>query len=65
VLKAINGTNAPLAAASARQDLAQEDRIDETTFNQAIWQSVKGVGSPMPAPQHNVIGAGVAPAGND
>jgi phospholipase C len=65
VLKAINGTNAPLAAASARQDLAQEDRIDETTFNQAIWQSVKGVGSPMPAPQHNVIGAGVAPAGDD
>jgi len=47
-----NGANAPMAAASARQPLAKEDRVDERTFNEAIWQSVKGAGSPMPAPRH-------------
>jgi hypothetical protein len=35
-----------------------EDRIDEATFNQVIWQSVKGAGSPMPAPKHTMIKGG-------
>jgi hypothetical protein len=26
-----------------------------TLLNEAVWQSVKGAGSPMPAPQHHVI----------
>ena len=51
-----NGAAAPLASQSAAQDLTREDRIDMNTFNQAVWQSVKGSGSPMPAPQHHVIG---------
>ena len=36
-------------------------------FNQAIWESVKGANSPMPAPRH-VLGGGTAsspPAGSD
>ena len=47
-----NAATAPLAAASDAQDISQEDRIDEQTFNQAIWQSVKGPTSTMPAPVH-------------
>ena len=34
--------------------------IDMTTFNQEVWQSVKGTAVPMPAPHHNVIKAGAA-----
>jgi len=45
-----NSQSAPMAATSARQDLRQEDRIDEQAFNQAIWKSVKGADSQMPAP---------------
>ena len=30
----------------------QEDQIDMQVFNQAIWESVKGANSPMPAPRH-------------
>jgi phospholipase C len=58
VLKAVNGAHAPLAAEAAKQDLSGEDRIDMTTFNQEVWQSVKGPSVPMPAPQHHVMGAG-------
>jgi YVTN family beta-propeller protein len=49
---AVNTASSPLAAASARQDLRGEDRIDERTFNEAIWRSVRGAGAPMPAPRH-------------
>jgi hypothetical protein len=49
-----NPSSAPLAAASASQDLTQEDRINERVFNEAIWQSVKGAGSRMPAPIHRL-----------
>ncbi len=52
VLSAVNGTNAPMGAQSARQDLTQEDRLDDRTANEEIWQSVKGAGSTMPAPVH-------------
>jgi len=51
------------AAQSGAQSLGKEDQIDENEFNKAVWASVKGAGSPMPAPQHHVIGSGAAPAG--
>jgi hypothetical protein len=57
-----NGPNAPLAAQSAAQDLTAEDRIDEQTFNQAIWQSVKGADSVMPAPRYALWGSAPPPA---
>jgi YVTN family beta-propeller protein len=47
----VNGATAPLAAASDAQNFAKEDRADPQTLNQAIWQSVKGPGSTMPAPR--------------
>ena len=47
----VNATTAPMAALSARQPLAREDQVDERTFNEAIWKSVKGAGSTMPAPR--------------
>jgi len=56
----VNAADAPMAAASARQDLSREDRIDVQSFNAAIWQSVKGAGSQLPATQHNVYPAGAA-----
>ncbi|MFE7213966.1 beta-propeller fold lactonase family protein [Streptomyces sp. NPDC057611] len=52
----VNGTNAPMAAASAKQDLTHVDEIDEKTFNEAIWKSVRGADSEMPEPKHNVMG---------
>ena len=56
---ATNSTTAPLAAVSARQPLGKEDQIDEKSFNEAIWQSVKGAGSAMPAPRQ-AVGSGTA-----
>jgi YVTN family beta-propeller protein len=53
----LNAANAPMAAESAQQRLDKEDEIDMETFNQAIWQSVHGAGSTMPAPRHGRIGA--------
>jgi hypothetical protein len=55
----LNGANAPMAAQSAAQPLSQEDQIDMQVFNQAIWESVKGANSPMPAPRH-ILGGGTA-----
>ncbi len=49
-----NKTTAPLAAASARQQLREADRINEGLFNEAIWKSVRGAGSPMPPPVHSL-----------
>jgi YVTN family beta-propeller protein len=54
---ATNGSNAPMAAISARQPLGSEDQVDEPTFNEAIWKSVKGSGSTMPMPR----GPGIEP----
>ncbi|MEW9527560.1 bifunctional YncE family protein/alkaline phosphatase family protein [Microbispora sp. NPDC049125] len=56
-----NAPDAPLAAASAKQPPRQEERVDEQVFNRAIWQSVKGRGSRMPAPRHGL--AGILPGG--
>jgi hypothetical protein len=49
-----NGASAPLAAASARQDFSAPDRADEGVLNTAIWKSVRGSGSAMPAPRHSL-----------
>ncbi|WP_307621286.1 beta-propeller fold lactonase family protein [Streptomyces sp. V3I7] len=56
-LTTVNGANAPMAGVSARQDLTKEDQIDERTFNEAIWKSVRGSGSVMPEPRHDLYGA--------
>ncbi|OAT82341.1 bifunctional YncE family protein/alkaline phosphatase family protein [Desulfotomaculum copahuensis] len=47
-LDEINGANAPLAAESAKMNLAVEDRAPEQLLNEAIWKSVKGAGSNLP-----------------
>lgn len=52
----VNQANAPLARISAKQDLTKEDQIDEETFNKAIWKSVRGTDSVMPAPKHELMG---------
>jgi YVTN family beta-propeller protein len=64
-----NAPTAPLAAESTAQNLGVEDAIDEQTFNRAIWQSVHGVDSVMPAPQHRLgmvdtVGAADQPTGD-
>jgi Phosphoesterase family len=46
-----NPPGAPLASESARMDFSREDRAPEQLLNQAIWKSVKGAGSAMPAPR--------------
>jgi hypothetical protein len=45
-----------MAKISANQDLTKEDQIDEATFNEAIWKSIHGADSVMPAPQHDLMG---------
>ena len=45
-----NSANAPFAALSAAQDFSVPDGPDEHILNQAIWQSIRGAGSLMPAP---------------
>ena len=55
-----------MAAQSAAQPLDREDQIDMQVFNQAIWESVKGADSPMPAPSHTLGGTtSDAPAASD
>jgi YVTN family beta-propeller protein len=46
-----NSPNAPLAKESASMDFGREDQAPEQLLNQAIWQSVKGADSTMPAPR--------------
>ncbi len=56
-LREVNPVNAPFSAQSELQDLTKEDQINMQQFNQAIWASVKGTDTPMPAPQHTVFPA--------
>jgi Phosphoesterase family len=56
-MQEVNPVTAPLAAQSAAQDLTKEDQINMQQFNQAIWASVKGADTPMPASQHTVFPA--------
>ena len=53
-LTEVNPADAPLAAQSAAMDFSREDRAPTALLNQAIWQSVKGAGSPMPAPRNGL-----------
>ncbi|MCW2599275.1 MAG: phosphoesterase [Frankiales bacterium] len=53
---ATNSPSAPMAAISARQPLTKADRIDEQTFNESIWKSIKGANSTMPAPRYTTGG---------
>jgi YVTN family beta-propeller protein len=54
----VNGAAAPLAAESATWDFSREDAAPEVALNEAIWKSVKGKASKMPAPKHeHIIGS--------
>jgi DNA-binding beta-propeller fold protein YncE len=59
-----NTATAPMAAQSAKMDFSRADIAPEQQLNQAIWQSVKGAGSQMPAPQHNVVPVVTDPNGD-
>jgi YVTN family beta-propeller protein len=50
-----NPPTAPMAAASARWNFAREDATPEVGLNRAIWKSIKGRHSNMPAPRHTLI----------
>ncbi len=50
----MNQPEAPMARASSRMDFSREDIAPWHTLNRAIWKGVKGAGSKMPAPQHNL-----------
>jgi hypothetical protein len=47
-----NPPDAPLAAESAAQDFSYPDAPDEHLLNTAIWKSIRGASSRMPAPRH-------------
>ena len=51
-LQARNTTASWGSAASGRMNFTREDATDEQALNQIIWHSVRGTGSPMPAPVH-------------
>jgi YVTN family beta-propeller protein len=51
----VNGAAAPMAAQSASWDFTKQDATPEIALNRAIWKSVKGAASQMPAPRHQKI----------
>ena len=57
-----NTAASPMAAQASTQDFSREDLVDPATLNTEIWQSVRGTGSPMPAPQHNLQQIAAKPA---
>jgi YVTN family beta-propeller protein len=60
----VNPPKGPLAAASARWNFDIEDATPEIALNEAIWKSVRGRRSRMPAPRHDyIIGSQPADAG--
>ncbi len=57
----LNTASSPLAAQSAKWSFRKEDLAPELGLNQAIWKSVRGRRSRMPAPQHHLLeGAGTS-----
>jgi len=52
----VNPASAPMAAAARHWSFARADAAPEGPLNTAIWKSVKGAASRMPAPRHTVIG---------
>jgi hypothetical protein len=55
ILTRVNSADAPLGSEIAKQQFYSEDVANEYLLNEALWQSVKGARSKMPALQHNVI----------
>ena len=51
----MNGQAAPMAAQAAKWDFSTEDATPEIGLNRAIWKSIKGRDSVMPAPKHEKI----------
>jgi hypothetical protein len=51
----LNEDTAPLARASASWNFEIEDATPEIPLNEAIWKSIKGRDSEMPAPRHDRI----------
>ena len=51
----VNSVDAPMAALSAQMDFTRPDNIPEDVLSQAIWKSVKGAASQMPAPRHTLL----------
>jgi YVTN family beta-propeller protein len=53
-----NGSSAPMAAASSRWNFREADATPEIGLNRAIWKSVRGGRSHLPAPRHgHIIGS--------
>jgi DNA-binding beta-propeller fold protein YncE len=49
----MNETNKPTAwGGNLKMDFSREDAADEFLLNEAVWKSVRGAASPMPAPVH-------------
>ena len=57
-LDEMNGTSAPMAAASKRWNFSREDRTPERPLNRAIWKSVRGRNSVMPTPRYSLFQPG-------
>ena len=53
----VNPASAPMAKASSGWSFRAEDTAPEVGLNRAIWQSVKGRRSSMPAPRHTLLGS--------
>ena len=51
----LNAPSAPLARASSSWNFDVEDATPEIPLNEAIWRSIKGRRSRMPAPKHDYI----------
>jgi hypothetical protein len=60
----VNGPGAAMARQSASWEFATEDAQPEIALNRAIWKSVKGRASRMPAPRHDHI-IGTRPTDED
>jgi hypothetical protein len=61
----VNSSSAPMAAAAAKWNLKDADDAPDVGLNQAIWKSVKGRSSQMPAPRHDKIAGSGAVPGDD
>jgi hypothetical protein len=55
-LDELNTAASPMSAQSEAMDFTAEDRAPEQALNEAIWQSVRGSASSMPAPRTSFRG---------
>jgi YVTN family beta-propeller protein len=56
-LDQMNTASSPMAAQSAKMNFSAADQAPEQELNKAIWESVKGADSQMPAPKHAIAGS--------